>query len=96
MPGVAGAFATMDVVVGDVNPSGRLPITMPMVVSGAVAGRQLNTLTNPPDNLTSQENQEGMTMEQYPGLDAGENSTYTEGWAFGYRWYVGGGRGGGV
>ena len=31
MPGVAAAFATMDVVVGDVNPSARLPITMPMV-----------------------------------------------------------------
>mmetsp|Transcript_14764 Transcript_14764/g.26117 ORF Transcript_14764/g.26117 Transcript_14764/m.26117 type:complete len:269 (-) Transcript_14764:115-921(-) len=64
MPGVAAAFATMDVVVGDVNPSARLPITMPMV-----------------------ENQEGMTTEQYPGLDDAHNSSYTEKWAFGYRYY---------
>ena len=64
MPGVASAFATMDVVVGDVNPSGHLPITFPNV-----------------------ENQEGFTEEQYPGLDDAENVTYTEGWAFGYRFY---------
>ena len=31
MPGVASAFATMDVLVGDVNPSGKLPITMPII-----------------------------------------------------------------
>ncbi|GMH69733.1 hypothetical protein TrST_g3798 [Triparma strigata] len=29
MPGCASAFATMDVVLGDVNPSGKLPITFP-------------------------------------------------------------------
>jgi len=64
MPGVASAFASMDVLAGDVNPSGKLPITMPMV-----------------------ENQEGMTESQYPGLDGGMNATYSEGWAFGYRYY---------
>ena len=31
MPGVASAFATMDVLSGDVNPSAKLPITMPMI-----------------------------------------------------------------
>ena len=31
MPGVASAFATMDILVGDAEPTGRLPITMPMV-----------------------------------------------------------------
>ena len=29
MPGVAAAFATMDVIVGDVNPSAHLPLTLP-------------------------------------------------------------------
>ena len=64
MPGVASAFATMDVVTGDVNPSARLPITFPMI-----------------------ENEEGMTEEQYPGLDGGQNVTYIEKWSFGYRHY---------
>ena len=64
MPGVASAFATMDVVLGDVNPSAKLPITFPMI-----------------------ENEEGMTEEQYPGLDDGMNVTYTEKWSFGYRHY---------
>jgi len=64
MPGVGSAFATMDVVLGDVNPSARLPITFPMI-----------------------ENEEGMTEEQYPGLNDGMNVTYSETWSFGYRHY---------
>jgi len=64
MPGVASAFATMDILLGDYNPSGRLPITMPAT-----------------------ENQEGLTQEQFPGLDGDMNSTYTERYDFGYRWY---------
>jgi beta-glucosidase len=64
MPGVASAFSTMDILLGDVNPSGHLPITMPAV-----------------------ENQEGFTTEQFPGLDDSQNVTYTEHYAFGYRYY---------
>jgi beta-glucosidase len=64
MPGVASAFATVDILVGDEEPTGRLPITMPLI-----------------------ENQEGMTLEQFPGVDGNMNSTYTETWGFGYRYY---------
>jgi len=58
------AFSTMDIMKGDVNPSGHLPLTFPKI-----------------------ENQEGMTEEQYPGLDGGMNISYSETFGFGYRWY---------
>ena len=64
MPGQAMADAITNVLFGEVNPSGKLPLTFP-----------------------NEENEQKMTVSQYPGLDNGENATYSEGFFFGYRWY---------
>jgi len=64
MPGQAMADAVANILFGDVNPSGKLPLTFP-----------------------NKENEQGMTVSQYPGVDSGENATYSEGFFFGYRWY---------
>lgn len=85
MPGVASAFATMDVVVGDVNPSGHLPITFP-----AVENQEGFTEEQVRDFLMGRNyyfSDSSLLLSQYPGLNEAENVTYTEGWAFGYRFY---------
>ena len=40
-----------------------------------------------PLTLPNEENEQRMTISQYPGLDHGENATYSETFYFGYRWY---------
>ncbi len=64
MPGQAMGDAITNVLFGEVNPSGKLPLTFP-----------------------NKENEQEMTVAQYPGLQNGENATYSEGFFFGYRWY---------
>ena len=40
-----------------------------------------------PLTFPNSENEQKMTTEQYPGLNNGENATYSETFYFGYRWY---------
>ena len=40
-----------------------------------------------PLTFPNEENEQRMTISQYPGLDNGENATYSETFFFGYRWY---------
>ena len=37
--------------------------------------------------MPNQDNEQNMTISQYPGEDDRKNSTYSEKHHFGYRWY---------
>jgi beta-glucosidase len=71
-PGQEGGWATADLLLGTVSPSGKLPVTFPV--------RDLDTPAGPTDTP-----KRASHPERYWGVDG--VVTYSEGIFVGYRWY---------
>ncbi|HET8657379.1 MAG TPA: glycoside hydrolase family 3 C-terminal domain-containing protein [Micromonosporaceae bacterium] len=83
-PGDEGGWATADVLLGRVNPAGRLPFTWPVRLADNVANDPAH-----PERSTKGLDAGGVPCPAYNGgpFDDGCTTIYTEGIHVGYRWY---------